>query len=529
MENSTTYKERLQMNVVVAGGGTAGWLTAIYVKKTHPSYNVTLIESQDIGILGAGEGSTPHLIQFLDYLGIPTSSLIRKCKTTIKNGIKFSNWNNNGTHYYHPFLSKSNASNDHNFPLDFYAEQDSNFSHLYASMFGHEMKDYVLMQKMSDGMRVPFVKNKEKLDVYADPILNFSQCAAWSIHFDARLIADFLKDYGISIGINRVEGIINKIEQDSDGYIMSVSTDTDTVPVNFIFDCTGFRRLIIGNTYNSQWKSHAENLPAKKAIPFFLDKEDRIPPYTESIAMNYGWTWKIPLQHRYGCGYVFDSDFISDEDAKAEVDRFVGHEVDSPRTFSFDAGCYREVWIKNCLAVGLSSGFIEPLEATSIMQSILVLRRFVSSSYNFVTRTQGVIDKFNRKYLDETQEVVDFIYLHYMTNKKNTVFWENFTRNNKMPDFVRYIMEVCKDRPLYNDFDFTDKEIFKSYAYSYVLLGNGLLSNDQVSLFSRYLTYDKSREYASILSNQDPLIDQCEDHSGFISCMYNTNMDERNN
>jgi tryptophan halogenase len=504
------------MNIVIVGGGTAGWLTALYAKKMYSKENVILVESEDIGILGAGEGSTGQLISFLDFLEIPISELIRNTKTTIKTGIKFSNWKLN-EYYYHPFASKGISSeNSVNYSHFDYYENTIDYSHVYAAVNNHKMKDYVLFHKLSDQNLIPFVeKPLSPISVTTDPIHDFEQHGVWSIHFDANLLASFLRKIGEQRGIIRKEGVVDEIKIDNLGRISKLKTNSELIDVDFVFDCTGFKRVIIGNFYNSEWKSHSE-LPAKRALPFFLPQDDNIPPYTEAIAMKYGWVWKIPLQHRYGCGYVFDTDFVSDDDAKKEIDNLMGFEVTSPRTFNFNAGCFKQIWIKNCVAIGLSSGFIEPLEATSILQSIRNLHRFFSEKTNLFTLNQKTIDRFNNFFLEETQEVVDFLYLHYITKRTDSDFWKNFIRNNKIPPFIEYILSVKDDRPLSDDYDFKNKSLFGSLAYNAVLIGNDLLDQNKLKRFSHNLYFNKSIEYQNVLRNQNIMMKNFVHHNDFI-------------
>jgi tryptophan halogenase len=497
------------MNIAIVGGGTAGWITALYAKKTHPNKNIILIESEEIGILGAGEGSTPHLISLFDFLEIPFSDLVKNCNATVKNGIKFTNWSNESDCFFHPFGSNSIASNDYNFSLNKYLEQDTGFSHIVSSKFKHTLNDYAFVQKISNNFLVPFVRNNEQLVL--NPILKFDNVANWSLHFDARTLAQYLRKIGELRGIVRIEGIVNKIETDENGYINKLLVNDKYIDIDFVFDCTGFKRLIIGNFYNAKWKSHSNHLPAKKAIPFFLPVEKKIPPYTEAIAMNYGWMWKIPLQHRYGCGYVFDSDFISDDEAKKEIDNYLGFEVESPKTFSFNAGCYEKIWIKNCLALGLSSGFIEPLEATSLWQLESTLKLFFSL-YN---KNNNKIT-LNKYYLNQTQEVVNFLYLHYVTNKSNTNFWKNFVQNNNMPDFIKNILEYIKNEPI-TELNFKNTESTFSFVnYFYILIGNKIIQKENLEKYLLFMKIDHSEEYLNILKNQNKIIPLLINHKNFL-------------
>ena len=507
------------MNIVVIGGGTAGWLTALYAKKIHGEHNIILVESEEYGILGAGEGSTPHLPDLLNFLEIPYTDLIKNCKSTIKNGIKFTNWSNDGGSYFHPLFSQSLASNDINYNLDSpYLENDTLFSHYCASLKNHNLSDYSLIEKTSNQMRVPFTKNEKQKTI--------TQFASIAIHFDARLLAKYLGVIGEERGIVKKEGIVKKIFNDADGYINKISTDKEEISCDFVFDCSGFKKLVIGNHYKSNWKSHSNYLPAKKALPFFLEIDKEIPPYTEAIAMDYGWMWKIPTQDRYGCGYVYDSDYISEDDAIKEIENYLGFEPKYPRkekgSFDFSAGCFENIWIKNCLSVGLSSGFLEPLEATSIMQTIFVLRRFLSDKQNLYTKNDSIKKQFNSIYLKETDKIIEFLYLHYITNKKNTKFWEDFSINNNMPETISYLLSVCKEKILYKDIDFPKDTLYELFSYYYVLIGNKLIDKKDMQKNANFiLDNNKKQSYENILKEQNKLIPQFLTHSNFISMVSN--------
>jgi tryptophan halogenase len=503
------------MKIVIVGGGTAGWITALYAKKVYPNHKVLLIESEEIGILGAGEGTTPHLVELFDFLNIPFSNLVKNCDATVKNGIKFSNWSEKNNGYIHPFYSNSLASNDYNFYINNHLENDTGFSHIYSSKFDHNLENYSLIQKISNNFSVPFIKNNEKN--VKNEILKFNHLSSWSFHFNARTLAQYLRKIGEDRGIIRIEGIVKKIILDNNGFIKEILLNDEKIKTHFVFDCTGFKRLIIGNFYKTKWKSYAESLPAKKAIPFFLNIDEKIPPYTESIAMNYGWMWKIPLQNRYGCGYVFDSNFISDEQAQKEIQSFIGKEIDFSKIFSFDAGHYEKVWVKNCLAVGLSSGFIEPLEATSLWQIQSTLTNFFRLYKNIDNTNEENTKIVNKYYNDQTDEIVNFLYLHYLTNKKNTDFWKNFKNNNKTPDFIKHVLHVIKERQI-DELDFIgNNKTFNLSSYFYVLVGNEIIKKDDLKKYLKLMKVDHTNEYLSILKNQKEIVDFAVNHSYFLN------------
>lgn len=431
-------------NLVIVGGGTAGWLTAIYAKRTFQNYNVTLVESRDIGILGAGEGSTALFVDFLDYLEISVEDLVRSTKATIKSGIKFTGWSDKNEKYYHGFKIRSNS-----LAIDSLNSLDSTFKYPEVSLsnlisFYNEenVEDYDFVANVSEENKV-LLNYNDNVPPFINTLSSFNKYANYSLHFDARILAEYLANFGISKGINYVEGKVVSLNSANSNDISSITLDNGIeINTDFIFDCSGFAKLIIGKHFNSEWISFKDKLPMKKAIPFFLDiDKDNIPPYTEAIAMNYGWMWKIPLQHRYGCGYVFDSDYISEDEAIKELEEFLGFEPHYPRkdkgSFNFDPGCFSSVLKNNVLAVGLSSGFVEPLEATSIMQAIILLKRLFTNPSLMFEQNKDAVDKFNSEYVEDCQEVSDFIQMHYLTDKTNTDFWKNFREKTPISESLK--------------------------------------------------------------------------------------------
>jgi tryptophan halogenase len=353
------------MKFVIVGGGTAGWLTALYINKHFSNDSVNVVASSEIGILGAGEGTTPPFVDFLKEVDIDEKELYNNCKATIKTGIKFTNWNGNGDEYYHNFTTGLHA-----------------------------------------------------------------------LHFDASLLAKYFQNVATSRGVKLIDDEVIGVEFEENRDIESLTLKSGKqVEVDFLFDCSGFRRMFIGGYYHSKWTEY--QMPCKRAIPFFLPNDGvNLPEYTESIAMKYGWIWKIPVQGRYGCGYVFDSSMTTDEEAANEIREYLGHDFKSPKTFNFSAGAYDKCWINNCMAVGLSSGFIEPLEATSIWVQILALRIFVQS-FNMPNGRE----KVNNDVKEINEDVLSFLYYHYMSKREDTDFWKKFTINNVMPDKLKNVLK----------------------------------------------------------------------------------------
>jgi tryptophan halogenase len=502
------------MNIVIVGGGTAGWLTALIAQKKYPQHDIILIESEKIGILGAGEAGTAQLVTTFNFLDISIEQILKNTKATIKAAAKFSGWSNKTPNFYHPFGIESSASEQASHEY-FATVFDASFpaSHMYAKINDKAMEDYCMITKICEQGKVPFIK-KQNLE---KDFFEFYQLANWSFSFDAKLMADFLCSIAIGRGVKRIIADVKNFSINEEGNIYKIHFENRSIDSDFVFDCTGFQRLIIGKLFKSEWKSYKDVLPAKKALPFFLPTENEIPSFIEATAMDYGWMWKTPLQHRQGCGYVFDSDFISDEQAKREIEKTLGFEVEIPKTFVFEPGSYKDVWINNCFAVGLSAGFIEPLEATSLWSAINSLIIFFSVGNSIETKNKKQKENFNKMFKKRTEEIVDFIYLHYTTNKTNTDFWKNFNKNNKMPDFISYILQIIKERPLSQEFDFYGKDTLAVDSYFYLLVGHDFLNKNIMKKYKNLINNNKEFVFYEKIREQNELVSQCIDHTAFLN------------
>lgn len=431
---------------VVAGGGTAGWLSALILKRFYPDTNVTLIESSAIDILGAGEGTVPNFIYTLDAINIPLSEIVKNCSGTFKNGIKFTNWNGDGTHYFHGFGNVKDLDYNFQTTMDY---SGAPMLVLEQIMTGKNLNNVDFSAIAASQNVAKYMTNSSIANKLDNPILHFTRLGESALHFNAVQLAQYFKKVGKQRGINVIDGVIEKINTDEEGYITSLACEGGRV-INgdFVFDCTGFRRLIIGNFYKSKWKSYKDKLPVNRALPFFMPLNldtDVIPPYTEAIAAKNGWMWKIPTHDRYGCGYVFDSRMTSDEDAKKEIDALTGIDTEIPRSFSFEPGVYEQPWIKNCVAVGLASGFVEPLEATSIWVSTSSMTHFLYNVIGCTERNQKTIDNYNRQMNHITDNILTFLQFHYITPRNDTSFWKDFSVNNKIDDVILSLIDKDKD------------------------------------------------------------------------------------
>ena len=419
-------------NIVVLGGGTAGWLTALFCNQTFPTASVTLIENTAIGAVGVGEGSSLALPQFLDKLGIDSLQVMKESNGSVKTGISFENWNGDSKKYFHSFRGEDVFSIPPHFPggCDAYHMQtliknglDVN-EHIYATRLAYCNKlDFELPMAM---------------------------------HFDAYKFATCLKNIAKERGIVCVDGNCSHVEVDENNFIEKICLDGGIdFACDFAFDCSGFARLLIGGYYQTAWTDYQDFLPMKKAITFRLDVEEEIKPYTQSIAMGYGWMWKIAIQDRIGSGYVFDSDYLNEEDAVAEAEKILGQKLDSIHSIPFNAGTYQKFWVQNCISVGLSSTFVEPLEATSIdviITQLDMLKGFVNHIFKY---DENSVDSYNRGVCERVELVSHFIYVHYLTKRNDTEFWRTFKERHPAPKkFERLLRLLYQNNLRESDFGF---------------------------------------------------------------------------
>jgi tryptophan halogenase len=399
------------MSIVVAGAGTAGWLTALYTQRHFPHTHITIVYDDKTPIIGVGESTTPNFKYMMDDLNIPVEDLVKECEVTIKNSIKFTNWKGDGSFYHHSFF----RPDDDNVPITFFN----------ALKNGIPLDDVDPVASLANSKKVQCVKN----DV-DNPGSLYEGCG-YAYHFNAKLMSEYLHKIGVKRGIKTVVGKIEDVVQDNNGYVTEIVLDTkQVIKTDFIFDCTGFARLFVGKTFKSPIKSYEKELPTKRAMPFFLEKLDTTPSYTEAIAMKYGWMWKIPVGKRYGCGYVFDSDLITDEEAYKEICEITKQKPHVPRKLTFKPEYHINPFNKNTLALGLSHGFLEPLEATSLLilnYMLHVLKQSLpGNDLTNISKREEYTKDYNSLILNFVENCVDFVHIHYLTPRNDTEFWKKF-------------------------------------------------------------------------------------------------------
>ena len=478
------------MKIVIVGGGTAGWLTALYAKKLFKNDHITLIESQDIPIIGVGEATTPHIIDFLEELNIDFVDVIKNTDGTIKNGISFEDWNGDGKQYLHGFSVRDEANP---FVLD---NSKSNFYDVYLR--------YLIQNKLS------FLENTYTPLISYQNIINLRN-QSFALHFDAAKLSNYLSKLSINRGIEHIIDEYECCEQDENGFIKKIKTKNHLLDVDFVFDCSGFQKLFIGNLFKDRWIDYQNHLPMKKAV-LFPTKITSSKPYTTARAMKYGWVFEIPLQNRTGRGYIFDSDYISIDQACEEL-KTVYDEVKPLRTIDFSAGRFTNSWIKNCIGLGLSTNFVEPLESTSIFVTIGQLKLLKKFKENICNQDESEIKKFNDIIGNNNDAILKFIYLHYLTKRNDSNFWLEFKDKNIPPQGMDLILTDIENGQLNeNSLPKNTSSAFNLESYLHICNGLEMYSEQNINLpiFPNHHLY-------SMILHLDQVKNNELSHSLFIS------------
>lgn len=424
--------DNLIKNVLIVGGGTAGWMTASYLKKALQGVQITLIEAPGIPKIGVGEATVPNLQPvFFDFLGIAEEDWMRGCNAAFKGAVKFINWKTApGTgktdHFYHPFGLVPNCDN---IPL----------THYWAlkRKSGYELPvDYscFIEPTLLDAKHAPRALDGTRVTRYA-----------W--HFDANLVAEYLKNLSIGWGVRHILDHIDGTNLKPNGEIASVKTKSGAVfSADLFVDCSGFRGLLINKALDEPFLDMSDHLFCDSAVATAVpndDERDGIEPYTSAIAMKFGWTWKIPMLTRFGTGYVYSSKFTSQDEATDEFMRL--WKLDGSAKLNqirFRVGRNRRAWVKNCVSIGLSSCFLEPLESTGIYfiyaAIYQLVRHFPDTSFD-----RKLIDGFNREIASMFDDSRDFIQAHYLsTPREDTAFWKANKYDLTLSDNIKQKLET---------------------------------------------------------------------------------------
>ncbi|ESQ87410.1 tryptophan halogenase [Asticcacaulis sp. AC460] len=434
--------------VVIAGGGTAGWCAAVALSRIlGPLLDITLVESDDIGIVGVGEATIPTVRTFHQIVGIDEREFLRATNGTFKLAIAFENWAKQGDRYLHAFGSVGKST------------WLAPFHHVWLQAksegYGGSLMDYCLEHQAAEA---------GKFQLSQGGGLNYAY------HFDAGLYGQFLRKLSEKQGVKRIEGRITQVDQDAEsGFVTALRLESGKVIEGDLFiDCTGFRGLLIEETLKTGYEDWTQWLPMDRAVAVQTQAHGPLNPYTRAIAHDAGWRWRIPLQNRVGNGLVYSSAYISDDAARAQLlGALDAPTLVEPRVIRFVTGRRRKTWNKNVITLGLSSGFVEPLESTSIhLFQIGVTRLTQMFPFNGITDT--LVNHFNKLALDELEMVRDFVILHYKANRRDdSPFWRD-RQAMTVPDSLTHRIKVFEENAIVWQ---ASGELFRLDSWLQVMLG----------------------------------------------------------
>lgn len=444
-------------SVVVLGGGTAGWMTAAAMARyLGRKLSITLIESDEISTVGVGEATIPSIRRFHAALGIDEATFMAATGATHKLGIDFIDWHQTGQRYFHPFgkLGTSVAG--------------VGFLHAYLRLREEGLAEPLWRYSPN---AVAAAARKFGAATVVDKAV--ASAFPYAYHLDAGRYAQMLRDYAGARGVERIAGTVGKIARDASGCVTTLSLeDGRQVAGDLFVDCSGGRAILIGDAPDNEWEDWSAFLPCDRAVVVQTEAVEDVVPYTQASAMPAGWRWSIPLQHRVGNGYVYSSAHCDAETAKAELIRSVeGSLISQPRTLSFRTGRRTRFWQGNVVAIGLSAGFLEPLESTSIH----LIQTGITNLLNLFPdnrKSDDLAASYNRQMVSAFEGVRDFLILHYTaTERTGSLFWDDI-RQISIPQSLKDRIELFKER---GRFVRDENELFTLDSWIAVMLGQGVI------------------------------------------------------
>jgi tryptophan 7-halogenase len=487
-------------SIAIVGGGTAGWMVAAACarKLSGLSCAITLIESSEIGTIGVGEATIPPIRLFNQALGIDENEFLRATQGTFKLGIEFHDWARIGHRYMHPFGVPGLRAD---------APLHQRWLQVRGQPGAGTFEDYSLNAIIArrDRMAHPALHSGAAWDLYG-----------YAYHFDASLYAAYLRRYAEERGVARVDGKVVEAElRSGDGFIDSVRlADGRRIAADLFIDCSGFRGLLIEEALHAGYEDWSHWLPCDRAVAAPCANRGALVPYTQSTARAAGWVWRIPLQHRTGNGYVFSSRYISDDEATATLlGNLGGESLTEPRLLRFTTGRRRKAWIRNCVAIGLAAGFLEPLESTSIH----LIQKSITHLFNlFPDRrfSPVLIEEFNRLALGEYDHIRDFVVLHYKATARDDAPLWRYCREMAVPDSLARRLEhfTGTGRVLRYAAD-----LFAASNWLAVLLGQEVWPQASDPLVARREHTSLRRELAGIRASLQALAANLPNHADFIA------------
>ena len=494
-------------HVTIIGGGTAGWLTAMLLntslngRSDGPKVRITLIESPNIPTVGVGEATVLGMPRVLAQMGVSEKQFIRHCNASFKLGVRFANWHQdpsgNPLEYIHPF----------NGPPGIHG---INAAHHFHRFVGPEES-----HKFSDAM----VPNGDLIRFFKGPRLlsdaDYRYKVGYAYHLDAGLLAVFLRDLAVSRGVEHVLDAVEEVQQGENGFITALKLkERGLVPVQFVVDCSGFRSLVIGKVLEEPFEPYSDHLLCDSALAVQLPHPDptRLEPCTRSTALGAGWCWRVPLYNRVGTGYVFSSRFRSDDEAIEEFRAHLGEagRDAEPRVIRMRTGRVRRNWVKNCVAIGLSGGFIEPLESTAIYE-IEAAARWLVRHFPDKAMSPVLADSFNHAMEKLYEEVRDFIVMHYYSSNRPDPFWVTARTEIEIPDSLRHRLELWR-HTFPNAIDTRGARTFDYWNYLCVLYSKGYYKDVSLPLEGSTSESDWKDYVERLAVTKRGLIERLPDH-----------------
>ena len=486
--------------IVIVGGGTAGWMTAAALSKclSNTEINITLIESDAIGTVGVGEATIPSIAAFNEQLGIDEDEFVKATNATFKLGIEFADWRVIGEKYFHPFGT-------HGFDLD-----GVPFHHFWNKM--RAMGEAYRLEEYSLNAKAAYAGKFLRPQAEHGAIM---RKLAYAFHFDASLYAKFLRNFAEKRGVLRVEGKVVEVVQDSEaGFLEGVILENNVnVEGDFFIDCTGFRGLLVEQTFKAGYTDWSSYLPVNRAVA--VGSEAMVPPvpYTRSTALEAGWTWRIPLQHRTGNGYVYCDQYSTQEEAETRLlEGLDSNAIGTPKHLRFVTGVRNEFWVKNCVAIGLSAGFLEPLESTSIHLIRTGISKLISL---FPDKTMPAVERkeYNRLMMNDFVHIRDFLILHYKaTNRDDTPFW-NYVREMEIPDSLAHKIQLLRSRGRFFKYD---SELFDATSWLAVAVGQGWVPEGYNPVVDNFGVSNIEQSLANMRDVLEKTVTAMPPHQAFI-------------
>jgi tryptophan halogenase len=484
--------------IAIVGGGTAGWIAAsLLARQLGASCRIELIESPDIPTIGVGEATIPGILEFLRLLRIDQNDFVAEVQATYKLGIQFIDWHHIGHRYWHPFGAFGVG-----------------IDRLPFHHFWHKARALGVPEEQKNRLNLEIAMAEAGKFIFPQNTLGIAQNLRYALHFDAGRVAGYLRRYAEALGVRRLERNVAGATLREDGFIDEiVLTDGGRIKADLYIDCTGFRGLLIEQTLRTGYVDWSHLLPNDRAVAVQVPNKIPRPPYTIASARSAGWHWRIPLQHRVGTGYVYSSSHVSDAAAMDDLLSMAGSELlTEPRVIRFVTGHRKQFWSRNCVALGLASGFIEPLESTSIQLIVSGLYNLLDHFPDMTFDPVNIAD-YNAQVIWEFERVRDFILLHYCTTARSDSEYWRACQQLELPEDLAARMDLYRRTGRIYPKRY---ELFVEWSWFFVMDGMGLRPRDYDPLVDGYDFEQVKRIFEEVRSRIAADVAAAPSHDSFF-------------